>query len=469
MTGLIENPENNNAENAEDQNLEDFGDLEGLIEPVTDQDIAIEFVDERTLRQLENDGLGRYFRKIGAEVLLSREQEFWYGTDIQTGRKIKQITDDNNFSPSDDLLHHLIDDMESRWKFLSNPKSSSNVFEYNWEFLVTRIIAEKTGLTFSHPGDLFFLTTENINAGNTGKEVARNILELYMDLILSPAEILSNILQNLNRNKKPFSKELITDMSYDIRKWDLDHVRLRYENAKERFVVSNLRLVVSVAMKYKTRGLDFEDLIQHGNLGLIRSIEKFDPCSGFRFSTYSFWWIRQAITRAIADHSRTIRIPVHLHDKITSIKWTQDKLFQKLGRPPTFEEIIMEHGDINEKDVVMALKIIREPLSLDDTQGEDGDLVLEDIIPDPVIVPDLVGGKLLKEIINKMLESLPARESKILELRFGLGNHEPHTLEEVGQKLGITRERIRQIEFQAFNRLRGNPKFKYFNFEDFLK
>lgn len=469
MTDLIENSEDTNVDSSDDLNLEELGELEGLIEPVLDQEVSIDIIDEKLLRQLENDGLGQYLKRIGTETLLSREQEFWYGVDVQAGKKVMQLTENNSFVPSDVLLYNLFEDMRTRWGILLSSKLRTSILGYDWGWLTSQIVTQKIEGTFSHPGDLFFLATENINFGNFGKEVARDLLELYMDFILTPLEVLSKIPWNLARHGELFSRNLITNKLHDSIIWDLDQVRERYEYAKERFVVSNLRLVISVALRYKTRGLDFDDLIQYGNLGLMRSIEKFDPCSGFRFSTYSFWWIRQAITRAIADHSRTIRIPVHLHDKIISIKWIQDKLFQKLGRPPTFDEIIEEHGDVSQKDVTFALKIIQEPLSLDDPQGGDGDLTLEDIIADPEAVPDLVGNKLLEEVIDKMLESLPARESKIIELRYGLRNHESHTLEEVGQKLGVTRERIRQIEFQALSRLRGNPKFRHFNFVDFLK
>ena len=182
MTDLIENPEDTNIYPIDDLNLEELGELEGLIEPVLDQEISIDIIDEKLLRQLENDGLGRYFKKIGTETLLSREQEFWYGVDVQAGKKVIQLTENN-----------LFEDMKTRWEILLSSKLSTSILGYDWGWLTSQIVTQKIEGTFSHPGDLFFLATENINIGNVGKEVARNLLELYIDFILTPLEVLSKI------------------------------------------------------------------------------------------------------------------------------------------------------------------------------------------------------------------------------------------------------------------------------------
>lgn len=469
MIDLIGEPESINPEEHENLSLDELDELEGLIDVAPDQEIPTDSVDEKILRQLENDGLGRYFSKISSEALLSREQEFWYGVDVQAGKKLMEVTDNISLAPGNAFLFKIIDDMKSTWEYFSLPTSTETFSDYDWSWLTSQMVSQKMEGTCPRPDDLFFWATENIKLGEQGKELARHAINFYMDLLFTPVDILLGIPWNLAGHGELFSTDLIIDKMDQTLRWDLDQVLQRFYAAKEKLVISNLRLVISVALKYKGRGLDFEDLIQYGNLGLMRSIEKFDPCSGFRFSTYSFWWIRQAVTRAIADHSRTIRLPVHLHDKITGIRRTQDNLLQVLGRTPSIEEIMVKHGSVSKKDVILALKTIREPLSLDEPQGEDGDSVLEDFIPDSMIVADYVSNKLLRDVISKILDSLPPRESKILELRYGLGGDEPHTLEEVGQKLGVTRERIRQIEFQALSRIRGNPKFGHYNLEDFIK
>jgi len=469
MVDLIREPESINPEENENQNLDELDELEGLIDVAPDQEISIDSVDEKILRQLENDGLGRYFSKISSEALLSREQEFWYGFDVQAGKKLMEVTDNKSPAPGNAFLFKLMDDMKATWEYFSLPTSTETFSDYDWSWLTSQMVSQKMEGTCPRPDDLFFWATENIKLGEQGKELARHAINFYMDLLFTPVDILLGIPWNLAGHGELFSTDMIIKKTDQPLRWDLDQVFQRFDAAKEQLVISNLRLVISVAAKYKGRGLDFEDLIQYGNLGLMRSIEKFDPCSGFRFSTYSFWWIRQAITRAIADHSRTIRIPVHVHDKITSIKRTQDDLLQKLGRNPTPGEIVEQHGSASTKDVILALKIVREPLSFDEPYGDDGDSVLGDFVPDTMIVADQVGNKLLREFLDGILDGLPPRERKILDLRYGLGGDEPHTLEEVGQKLGVTRERIRQIENQALGRIRSNPLIMRHSFDELFK
>lgn len=469
MIDLIGGSEEINPEETEDIDLEDLEDLEGLIKVVPEQEIPIEQLDEKTLRQFENDGLGRYFKRIGSESLLSREQEFWFGVDVQAGKKILQLTQNNSLDPDDKILHLLMDDMKANWKILSNAKLTGTAKEYDWGWLTSQMVSQKMEGICPRPDDLFFWVTENIASGDSGKISARHAINFYLDFLFIPVDILFGIPWNLAQHEELFPKDLTARMPDQPLRWDLDQVLQRFDLAKERLVLSNLRLVISVVRKYRGRGLDTEDLIQYGNLGLMRSIEKFDPCSGFRFSTYSYWWIMQAVTRAIADHSRTIRLPVHLHDKVASIKRVQDRLLQKLGRNPSIDEVMEEHGSVNRKDVVLALSIIKEPLSLDDSSGKDDESVLEDFVPGPLVVEDYVNHILLHEAVNTVLDKLPPRERKILELRHGLGGDEPHTLEEIGQKLGVTRERIRQIEDQALSRLRHYSEFRTGMFDSYIK
>jgi len=238
--------------------------------------------------------------------------------------------------------------------------------------------------------------------------------------------------------------------------------------AREHLIRANSRLVISIAKKYIGRGVSFLDLIQEGNIGLIRTADKFNYRLGNKFSTYATWWIRQAVTRAIADQSRTIRVPVHMGDQINKLLRTAHRLTQELGREPTTDELA-EEMDIPTRKVEEMLRVSRRPISLEMPIDEEGDSELGDFVEDEATSPpdETVTSSMLRELLQEILQDLPPRTVRILQLRYGLVDGEMHTLEEVGRKLGVTRERVRQIEAQALSRLRHPVRSR--RLKDFLE
>ena len=256
-------------------------------------------------------------------------------------------------------------------------------------------------------------------------------------------------------------EELKNCTDEDKRK-ELENLIEEGNDAKQRLINANLRLVVSIAKKYVGRGMLFLDLIQEGNCGLIKAVEKFDYTKGFKFSTYATWWIRQSITRAIADQARTIRIPVHMVETINKLTRIQRQLVQDLGRDPLPEEVAEKMGNITAEKVREILKISLDPVSLETPIGEEDDSHLGDFIEDKVTLSpnDYTNNQLLKDEINSVLQGLSEREEKVLRLRFGLEDGRTRTLEEVGKEFNVTRERIRQIEAKALRKLKHPNRSK---------
>lgn len=312
---------------------------------------------------------------------------------------------------------------------------------------------------------------DTLNKGQYFDDVSDDSVRLYLREIgkipLLSAEEELELAQEIvaNRDELEEVSAKLADESLSSAEYTKLKARsVKLSKPKDKMAEANMRLVVSIAKRYSGRGLDFLDLIQEGNTGLLRAVEKFDPDKGFKFSTYATWWIRQAITRAIADQARTIRIPVHMVETINKLLRTQRRMTQELNREPTIEELAKEL-EMEPEKVEYVIKIKQDITSLDagvGRDGEDEDSVLGDFIEDEdgATPEDSAANQLLKEQVQSVLSSLSDREQKIVKMRFGLENGKSHTLEEVGQEFAVTRERIRQIEAKALAKLRKHKDAK---------
>jgi len=466
--------------------------------PVEDtEDIAQEeTVDEKTvslpsLLAIADDPVKLYLREIGRIDLLESDHEFWLSARMKAQNLVHEVAKDQfnetQVIPKNTLMLAICEEWVITYTALQTAvkKTKSTLPEFS------KALAEAQNLRQTWqmvaPSYLRNFLDENYwSKQNKQDEIIKAIFRAYLFLYLLPLETAKKLLAYYQEKSKlpktSFFKKSLPEN--DILQSNFTSIELLAFEANQFLIRSNLRLVVSVAKHYMNRGISFLDLIQEGNLGLLRAVQKFDPTLGYKFSTYATWWIRQSISRHIAENARTIRIPVHMYESISQVIRIQRSLTQKLGRDPTMEEIALESDFLDAEDVEAIkmtrrtgaalskevasawdeatdkiqyiLQVAEEPISLELPVGDEDNSTLGDFIEDQeASAPmDAAANELLGEQVRASLDVLNERERQVLELRFGLVDGKDHTLEEVSQHFNVTRERIRQIEAKALRKLR---------------
>jgi len=462
----------------------------------------LEILEDPTLAvELSEDPVRLYLKEIGLINLLDADSEFRLAARIEADRHIESLN--KHLDPtvigngrSETLFLSVFENLHTAWERLKQDTKRLGQGKTEIPDLAL-IILEAQALRQSWQSDTPSYLRSFLDNGLWGKDplwdgLVRNAFALYLGLYLLPTNLAMKVLDMVHSGENlpgvEFFKATISPEDLD---YELEMIRWRADEANQTLIRANLRLVVSIAKRYLGRGISFLDLIQEGNLGLLRAVSKFDPTRGFKFSTYATWWIRQSISRYIAEQARTIRIPVHLFEAITRLLRVQRSLVQKLGREPTHEELALEADLLNPEDlraineatlnevpldpevqrrwnwatakVQRILQSAEEPVSLERPVGDEessqlGDFIEDDDALEPM---DAAAREMLREQVQSALGALSERERQVLELRFGLIDGKDHTLEEVSRYFNVTRERIRQIEAKALRKLRHPTRSRH--------
>ncbi len=449
--------------------------------------------------ELSDDPVRLYLKEIGQVELLTSDQELWLAVRMEAVRMLDVLRSGrasrkNKFEELDAVYITLFDDMRTAWKRVREDANRLGESQPDLQLILEE--ARQLRTTWDS-GPISYvrawLKNDMWGTDPAWEQVARNTINVFVAVYLFPPMVLDRFAERLEKGKSFPSKRTFKRWygNQDDPTEDIRVVTTLAEDAQTALVRANLRLVVSVAKRYMGRGIAFLDLIQEGNIGLLRAVEKFDAAKGYKFSTYATWWIRQAISRAIADQARTIRIPVHMVETINRLVRNQRRLVQDLGREATSEELALEMDLLEPEEVQLIrasivdevpldpalerkwdraaakvrkiMRISQEPMSLETPVGAEdssqlGDFIEDETMPEPV---DAAARILLKEQVKSALLVLTERERQVLEMRFGLKDGKDYTLEEVGKYFKVTRERIRQIEAKALRKLRHPTRSRH--------